>query len=153
MSSGWKGIIPLEQRDHYLSSYEKLYPNLNKEDYLKRLSIYFGGAWARAKLQMTGKQSYWTKNLQLVFLAPFKGAPKGYADHYVYYRTLPLSQARTHIPAWRSKGYLKINGNSVTHKLTTFNDKELIDKLIPVQLQIYNEDLSLIINTDYLLED
>ena len=151
--SGWKGIIPQEQRDHYLQTYARLYPNLKEEQYLERLSLYFGGAFARAKLGMTGKQSYWTSSLQLVFVPPVKGTPVGYTDHYVYYRTLSLNQARTHMPAWRAKGYLRIVGNTITHKLTTFSDSDLIDKLTPVQLEVYNDNLSVTINTDYLLED
>lgn len=152
IESGWKGIIPQEQRDHYLSTYERLYPNLKKEDYLRRLSLYFGGAWARVKLGMTGKQSYWSKSLQLVFIPPIKGSPAGYNDHYIYYRTLPLSEARTHMPAWRGKGYMKISGNEITYKLTTFGDTELLNQLIPVKVEVYNEELSVMINSDYLLE-
>ena len=55
---------------------------------------------------------------------------------------------------WRSKGYLKINGNTLTHKLTTWTDTELISRLTKVDMVLSNEDnsLSVIIEADYLLE-
>lgn len=152
---GWRGVISLEQRSHYMSAYSKLYSDWNESQLIKRLSLYFAGAWARHTLQMTGKQSYWNNGfIQLAFIPPIKGLPEGYNYNYVYYRTLPLSEARTHISPWRAKGYFKINGNELQYKLTSFNDIELIAQLTPVKLVITNEEKNtiVIISTDYLLE-
>lgn len=152
--NGWHGIIPWEQRNYYYESYKKLYPNWEIQTAIKRLSIYFAGSWARHTLKMTGAKEEWGKDfIQLSFVPPIKGLPEGYNHNYVYYRTVPLSHARTHIPPWRAKGYLKLTGNDVQCKLTSFNDTELIQNLIPVQATLINEDqkIQTFINTDYLL--
>ena len=153
-SRGWKGIISYEQRMHYVEAYKRLYSTWDIATCIKRLSLYFGGAWTRFQLNMTGKQSYWDKFIQLAFIPPIKGLPEGYNFNYVYHRTLPLSQARTHIPPWRAKGYFKINGNTIQHKLTTFGDTETISQLTPVVLEISDDtkNLSVNIKADYLLE-
>jgi hypothetical protein len=153
-SLGWKGIISWEQRMHYIEAYERIYPNWKLETHIKRLALYFTGAWTRSLLGMTGKQKHWDKFVQLSFTPPIKGVPEGYNYNYVYHRTLPLSEARTHISPWRAKGYLKINGNEIHHKVTSFNDKDTNERLTPIKMEIYNEEqnLSVIINTDYLLE-
>jgi hypothetical protein len=152
--NGWKGIISWEQRMHYINTYERLYPNWSLDMYIERLALYFTGAWTRHQLGMTGKQEYWDKFIQLAFIPPIKGLPEGYNYNYVYHRTLPLSEARTHISPWRAKGYLKINGNEIHHKLLTFGDTETIGRLIPVQIEISDEssDAKVVINADYLLE-
>lgn len=150
---GWRGYISREQREHYLSNYRKIY-DWDENTNMQRLSLYFAGAWRRFQLEMTGKQDYWDKFIQLVFVPPIKGLPEGYSHNYVYYRTLPLSQARTHMPPWRAKGYLKINGNTVCHKLVSFNDAETINKLTPINMVITDDsgNLSVTIKADYLLE-
>lgn len=150
---GWRGIISSEQRDHYISAYKRLYPDWSENRMIRRLSLYFAGALTRFHLGMTGKQDYWTDFIQLAFIPPVKSLPEGYNRNYVYYRTLPMSSARTHIPAWRAKGYFKIQGNTVTPKLTTFNDSELIEKLHIAQVSVSNGINTVIVQTDYLLED
>jgi len=151
--NGWKGYISKVQREHYLSNYRRIY-DWDEDTNLHRLSLYFAGAWRRFQLNMTGKQEYWDKFIQLNYTAPIKGLPEGYGYNTIYYRTLPLSEARTHMSPWRSKGYLKINGNTLTHKLTTWTDTELISRLTKVDMVLSNEDnsLSVIIEADYLLE-
>lgn len=153
LARGWRGIISTEQRMHYLSAYERLYPDWHIVTMIKRLALYFAGALTRHQLGMTGKQSHWTDFIQLAFIPPIKGLPEGYNHNYIYYRTLPMSSARTHIPAWRAKGYFKIQGNTLTPKLTTFSDAELIQKLIPASVSLSNGINTVRVQTDYLLED
>jgi hypothetical protein len=152
IDQGWRGIISQEQRDHYLSTYARLYPNLQESDYIRRLALYLGGALTRAKLNMTGKQSYWSYFIQIVFVPPVKGIPEGYNYNYLFYRTLPLSQARTHMPAWRGKGYFKINGNELVAKITSFGDVDTISQLITSEVELCDTERKVIIQTDYLLE-
>lgn len=149
---GWRGYISKEQREHYYSAYQKLYPNWEIGMQIKRLALYFSGSWARHILGMTGKKCQWeNKFIQLAFVPPIKGLPEGYNHNYVYYRTLPLSDARTHIPAWRAKGYLKITGNDVCNKITSFSDSELISQLHPAVINLSDDSNTVSIKADYLL--
>lgn len=151
ISVGWNGFINRTQRDHYLSAYSKLYPNLPKEKYLERLAIYFAGSLTRFKLGMTGKPKY-GRCIQLSFVPPIPGMPYGYNHSYVYYRTLPYSQARTHICPWRAKGYLKIEGNKVTSKICSVNDEYPINHLVKAHTILEGEYGSrATLSTDYLL--
>lgn len=149
---GWKGIISYEQRQHYLETYKKLYSDWDEKRLIKRLALYFAGSLTKSQLKMNGIQSYWDKFIQLSFVSPIKGLPLGYDYHYIYYRTLPLSCARTHIPAWRAKGYFKIEeNNEITPKLTTFNDKEIINNLNEATILFKGEKEEICIKTDYLI--
>jgi len=38
--------------------------------------------------------------------------PKALATTRLYYRTVPLKYTRCHLPFWRAKGYLKLNGKT-----------------------------------------
>lgn len=154
LDNGWKGMISWEQRNHYIETYQRLYPNWTLKEYIKRLALYFTGSWTRFKLGMTGKQQNWNKFVQLSFVPPIKGLPEGYNFNYVYYRTLPLSEARTHMPPWRAKGYLRIAGNDIHHKITTYGDIDTISQLTSVKMELSDDEtnLSLIVNADYLLE-
>ena len=116
-AEGWQGIIPTEQRIYYLKLYARLYPSAGHQENLARMARYFAGAWARHKLGGIGG-----KGIQIAFTPPVPGAPDGLFSKRVYYRTLPASMARTHIPGWRARGYLKISDSSVTPKLASFHD-------------------------------
>jgi hypothetical protein len=152
-SVGWKGIISFEQREHYLSAYRKMYNDWSEETMIKRLSYYFGGSLSRHQLEMIGNNPNWSDGfIQLSFVSPIKGLPEGYNYNYIYYRTLPMSQARTHMPAWRSKGYFKITGNTICAKLASWNDTELINSLIPAEFELTDGTDKVVINTYYLLE-
>lgn len=148
-ANGWRGIISDAQREHYLHCYRKLYDG---EDFmLRRLSLYFGGSLARFQLGMTGANHEWGKNyIQIVFVPPVKGAPEGYNDNYLYYRTIPMNQCRTHAAPWRAKGYFQIGDDEVPiAKLTTFKNQ-------PEGLQhdtiIFEEgDKRVVVNSDFVV--
>lgn len=82
------------------------------------------GSLARHQLKATGSEESWGSNfIQLNFAPPAPGTPAAIGDRRVYYRTLPESMTRTHLPAWRARGYLKINGNDVTPKIASFSEE------------------------------
>ena len=149
---GWKGTISFEQREHYISTYKKVYQDWNEDKHIKRLAMYLGGSLTRHQLKMTGVPEYWKHFILLSFTPPIKGLPEGYNANYIYYRTLPASQARTHISPWRGKSYFKIYGNNLCPKMTSWNDYELIAQLIPSQVQLSNEKHTVTIQTDYIVE-
>lgn len=149
---GWRGTVSPEQRDYYLNSYKKNYQDWDNDRLMKRLALYLGGSLARHKLDMTGKQSYWDKFIQLAFVPPIQGLPEGYNRNYIYYRTVPLSNARTHMPPWRAKGYLCITRDNVSNKLVSFNDP-LVNELEKGQVKLEGANKNVVIQTDYLIKD
>jgi hypothetical protein len=119
---GWQGCIPREQRDYYRNRYRTLYPGITDYAATMKLVRYFAGSWARIKHQGTGAAKEWGNDyIRVTFVAPVPGAPTGLVTRNVYYRTLPMKFATTHIPAWRAKGYVKINGEA-TPKLASWGE-------------------------------
>lgn len=162
-AEGWKGIIPYEQRNHYIERYKALYPNLNKLDYVDMLAAYLAGSKTRYEMNGIGNPVLYTTNemnmndsigigyIQISYVQPIPGAPSTMFNNTLYYRTLPLSEARSHMPAWRAKGYLKIDSyGNIKSKITNFGDIELINKLTNATITIAN---SVDIKIDYITED
>jgi hypothetical protein len=151
---GWKGVIPQEQRDYYVNTYMKLEPGISRVMALKKLADYFGGS--KARYDMNGTAAPTTKigsYIQISYVQPIPGAPTSMTNNTLYYRTLPLSEARSHMPAWRSKGYLKIapDGKAVA-KITNFHDAETINQLIPSKVRLGDDGSYVDVHADYLLE-
>lgn len=148
---GWKGTIPLEQREHYFNTYRRLYPTEPHYRAVERLALYMCESYARHKLGMTGKKSSWDSYIQVTFVQPIKGLPEGYHDNCVYYRTLPMSQARTHICPWRGKGYLLMTGNSVCAKMASFGNTEIMEQLIESETILTDGTREVTIKTDFII--
>lgn len=153
VQKGWKGIIPFEQREYYVSRYMNLEPGITRLDALKMLADYLGGA--KARYDMNGKANPISEvdgYIQINFIQPVPGVPSTMFNNSLYYRTLNMSDARTHMPAWRSKGYLKIDekGTAVP-KITNWHDAEVLSKLIPSKVRIGNDTLHVEVQSDYLL--
>lgn len=145
----WRGIISREQRDHYLTQYAKLYPDYDRGSMLYRLALYFGGSLARHRANMAGDLPEWRRNyIQLAFIPPVKGLPEGYNNNYIYYRTIPANESRTHLAPWRAKGYLKIEGRNAIQKICTFSDKP--NDLVPCSATISSKSESVRVRMDYL---
>jgi hypothetical protein len=148
--NGWKGIISREQRDYYYNSYRKLYP-WNEAQIRRRLAMYFAGSLTRHQLNMTGKLPHWENSfIQAAFLQSIPGVPKGYNSNYVFYRTIPLEDGRTHMPPWRSKGYIEVTGRDTSTKITSIHNKEIIESLNKVIVQASTDTWTLLIRADYV---
>ena len=150
---GWEGIISIVQRNHYYKAYEKLY-NGDKALMRKRLAMYFAGSLARHKLGMTGVTHRWmNKFIQISFVPPISGLPEGYNRNYIYYRTMPEAYARTHMPPWRAKGYLRIidngQGTKACPKLATWHESKPYNNLT---VTIANGDKTVDVSVDFVLE-
>lgn len=149
---GWKGVIPFEQREHYISRYKALYPGQQESAYWMMLAQYLGGS--KVRYEMKGTLAPADRFIQISFVQPIPGTPANMFNNTLYHRTLPLSEARTHMPAWRSKGYLKIDSHGgIKTKITNFGDKELIDQLISSSVTITDGDESVDIKADYLISE
>lgn len=150
-ANGWRGIISDAQREHYLRCYRGLYDGWDDETMLKRLALYFGGSLTRFQLEMTGANHEWGRDyIQIVFVPPVKGSPEGYNDNYLYYRTIPMNQCRTHHAPWRAKGYFLIeDSGDMVAKLTTFNSQP--EGLETGYLSLEEDDRQILIQADYLV--
>lgn len=152
---GWKGNLPMEQIDHYISRYKVLYPNMPMDAYILMASDYLGGAKARYDLDGRGApDSSVGSFISISFIAPIPGAPKAMFANNLYYRTVPEKDGRTHIAPWRAKGYLSIEvDNSVKVKVTSWSNKELIDSLQKVEAEFTDNMDIVILNADYVAKD
>jgi hypothetical protein len=152
---GWKGTIPVEQREYYFNRYKTLYPNQGDERYIKMIADYFAGSKVRYDLNGTASPITPVELvIKISFVAPIPGAPVSMFNNTLYWRTVPASQGRTHIAPWRAKGFFKIGANvsDVVAKITSFNDPIVAD-LIPSTTILQNGTTELEISTDYLLID
>lgn len=120
---GWENHIPFEAVTYYLGQYYKLYPNDTHAQHLHRLARYFASSWARRRLGLIGDDVGWMGVfLELAFFAPIPGIQFG---RRVFYRTIPCSLTANHMPPWRSKGYMLIQGNGeVCPKLASFQERK-----------------------------
>lgn len=146
---GWK--IPLSQETigYYLDRYQKLYPELNQTQRNHLLARYFAGALSRHTLGITGANKAWDgKFLELSFVAPTPGIGVSRAMRRIYYRTMPCNITTNHMPAWRAKGYLKINGE-VTSSLTSFHNKEFTFN--PHVITLEDGELKQDVQADYIV--
>lgn len=124
LNIGWKGPIPMEQRNYYKNLYSKLYPNKSDEYYTKLLSIYLAGAKARYELNGRATPTILPNNnhISMSFVSEIPGAPQTLFGNTIYIRTAQANCCRTHIPAWRSFGYLEIDSvGNCTPKITNWS--------------------------------
>ena len=143
VAQGWKGIIPQEQRDYYLNTYAKLYPNKSKEEHIKILAAYFSESWARYRLGIRALPL--TSHIKLAFHTPVPGVDPGAT---IFYRTLPRSQTANHIAPWRAKGYLEMSQDEgMCAKVTNYSNFDILNDLIHTEIMIGDQ----LVSTDYLI--
>jgi hypothetical protein len=148
---GWRGSVQAQQRDFYRRRYQALYPGITEEQVMDKMASYFSGVMARNKLDGRGDDKDWGgKYVHLYFGLPVPGVPKAVTSRVVHYRTLPLRSAKSHLPPWRAKGYIKINGSNVCPKISTWDN---LPDLTPCTVIIKNDDsLSVEVQSDYSAE-
>lgn len=149
LTYGWKTPLSPETIGFYFERYAKLYPEKPQTEQHYILARYFSGALARHALGITGVDKNWGgKFLELSFTSPTPGIGSNRALRRLYYRTMPCSITSNHIPAWRAKGYLKINGE-ITSALASFNDKSIVynPNIITLSNDTYTQD----IQADYVV--
>lgn len=145
-ATGWKGIIPKDQREYYIQRYKAWDPYMTDMQATRKLADYFGGS--KARLDLHGKGAPETEvgsYIQLNFTPPVIGAPDEIFNNTLYIRTVPLKDARSHIAPWRAKGYLEISGDRVKDKIASFNDAVLAET-IPGNVKISNDDGTLVVD-------
>jgi hypothetical protein len=152
---GWKGEIPMAQREYYFSRYGSLYPNLNRKDAITKLARYFASSLARVQMKGRGDDIQWEgKYLQVTFVPPVPGAPDSIFNKTLYYRTVPLHFGASHMPPWRAKGYLRVhNDNTVEPKISSWVNAPLWDSLIHFEAEMQNLATTVKLRMDYQLAD
>jgi len=144
MAIGWRGTMPSEQRDHYLSVYRRLY-NMTDADSLKLLARYFAQSLIRRKMNMLGNKE-WTDYLGLSFVGPIPGDPTSASSKRVFYRTMPENMSRLHMPPWRAKGYFRIDDGLPKVKLASWSEDR---DYTPAVITLTNDNLSVSVRADY----
>jgi hypothetical protein len=109
---GWQGSIPREMRKYYHERYQNLFPEYDESKRLAVTAKYLAGTLARYQLKATGVASSWPGFFQINFAPPVPGIPESLVSTRLYYRTVPLGHTRRHLPFWRAKGFLKLNGET-----------------------------------------
>lgn len=144
-SFGWDKPLKMETISHYLTQYNRLYPNESMAFKLEHLARYFSGALARSQLGLRGRDA---NRIELFFGKPIPGITSRFAKR-IHYRTLPLEYTSNHISPWRAKGYLEIgNDNSITPKLASFGEAlSLVDNT----LHLSGHECETTLRADYCL--
>lgn len=145
---GWKGTIPQEQRDFYKGRYKASFPGISEQQIITKMAWYFACSLARYQMHGLGDDPSWGgKHIVLSFVPPIPGMPEALTSKRIYYRTLPENLARTHIPPWRARGYLKINGHAIP-KLATWHEPLVVHEASTV---ISNDIDSVRVSTPYVV--
>lgn len=150
---GWKGEVSWEQRQYYYDRYKAMNPIITEVQAQKQLAEYLANSLVRYQLNGRAEPKTDYGFIQLTYVQPIPGVPTSMFNNTLYWRPVPLSESRSHISPWRAKGYLCIQGNDVKTKVTSFNNSEILDQLIPSNIVISNDDYSVQVQADYLLTD
>jgi len=147
--TGWKGMIPYEQRDHYRDRYKTIYEGMDHLGATKMLARYLAQSLAKYKSGASGVNEEWKGNfVQVSFVKPVPGVPETSATKRVYYRTLPMKYGETHIPPWRGRGYLKISDEKICPKMENWS------KELPYQtgrINLSRGDLHVAVDANYVV--
>lgn len=150
---GWKGEVSWEQRQYYYDRYKAMNPIITEVQAQKQLAEYLANSLVRYQLNGRAEPKTDYGFIQLTYVQPIPGVPTSMFNNTLYWRPVPLSESRSHISPWRAKGYLCIQGNDVKTKVTSFNNSDILDQLIPSSVVISNDDYSVQVQADYLLTD
>lgn len=149
-SFGWNGTIPPEMREYYHHRYSLLFPAMTELERLEVIARYFAITLARHKVKALAIDPEWNgKFIQINFAPPVTGEPLNRTSNRLYYRTVPMSHTKKHLPFWRAKGYLKLNGQARI-SLATWN--EPLD-LTPFEVELSRGMDTVTIRADYMIEE
>lgn len=120
---GWKGGIPFEMREHYLSLYRNLHPGEPDVSHYRRMARYFASACARNPMKLRGDLREWDgKFIDWALAQPVPGTGSLFGRR-VHRRAVTSRIAGRHVAPWRAKGYLVIgDDNRACVKLRSFRE-------------------------------
>lgn len=146
-ATGWQGLIPREMREYYHARYSHLFPEFGADERLVVTAKYLAGTLARYQLKALGNDPSLPGFFQINFAPPVPGIPKSLVSTRLYYRTVPLNQTKRHIPFWRAKGVLKLNGKA---RISLLSWNEPFD-CFPFAVSFSNGTDSVSVQSDYVL--
>jgi hypothetical protein len=109
------------------------------------LAKYLSHALVRKRLNIVGNGG-WEDYLSLTFVPPIPGEPKSRIQKRLYYRTLPENITSNHMPPWRARGFLSIDGDSARPRLASWNEKR---EYVNNTVTLVNGSGSVTIQADY----
>lgn len=146
---GWKGIIPDIMRTYLIERYKRSYPNLTEYQYIEMMSRYFAATYVRHLTKSTGNV-FDTNPIQLSFIGAVPGISEDLHSNRIYYRTVPMSNTKVHLPFWRAKGYFKITENNDV-RISLSNWYDLPQDLQENYINLERSNTTLSLKADYLL--
>lgn len=145
MALGWKGEIPLEQRDFYRARYKRNYPDKSAFEIDEMIVDYLSISFAKSQFGALVPEHIKSDFIQLTFAPPIPGIPKDIVFRRIYYRTLPVNISRMHLPFWRAKGFLNLNNGEVNLAINNWDSQ---DKFHRHKIKLSTENDSIILNAD-----
>lgn len=142
---GWKGDIPQKQRNFYKERYKRNYPNKTQDEINEMMVNYLAISFAKSQFNALVPEHIKHTFIQLTFAPPIPGIPQDIVSRRIYYRTLPSSISRSHLPFWRAKGFLKVTIDGVNLALNNWDNQDEFYRHI-VQLSSQND--TVILNAD-----
>lgn len=146
---GWLGEIPTEQREFYYSRYRRVHDD--RVYITDQTARYFAAVLARKKLNGYGQPILQDDYIQVSFAPPVPGTPRVLADRIVNYRTVLMKHARTHIPPWRARGYLRVSSDKVTPKIQNYLDS--LDDVHSAEVTFARDGMELTIPIEHTIID
>lgn len=114
---GWNGSITLETLEYYIYSFSKNYPEKDRYEIMEAIALYLSTSYARYKLNA---RRITDNDLGAANAKRVPGVQFNKYDR-IFYRTMPLSKTKVHIPFWRSRGIIVIENGEYESKLFPFN--------------------------------
>lgn len=115
---GWNGGLSLTTLDYYYKSFSGNYPHDPKSMIQERIALYLATSYARYKLKA---RKVTDNDIPIAVAKRVPGVDFALYDR-IFYRTVPLSKTKTHIPFWRARGVInESNGGEFETKLFPFN--------------------------------
>lgn len=141
--------ITAEQRAFLMGRYAKLYPDAPPDAHLWSMSRYLSCAVARRRLGASGADPSWDRGrIDISFAPPVPGTPKELVSTRVYYRTVPLSQSKQHIPFWRARGILKVGKGGPRVSFAAWQGAETVEG----SAEFRGADRFIVVKADYMVE-
>lgn len=113
-NAGWSGAISTETLNYYQKSFRNNYPEKSADEINQAIALYLATSYARYQhgVRDIGIQVANAKRVPGVTFGRY---------NRIFYRTVPLSKTKTHIPFWRARGVVQIDGEDYLTKLFPFN--------------------------------
>lgn len=147
MVLGWKGEIPLEQREFYRARYKRNYPDKSAFEIDEMIVNYLSISFAKSQFGALVPEQIKNNFIQLTFAPPIPGIPQDIVSRRVYYRTLPTNISRMHLPFWRAKGFLNFSNQEVN---LAINNWENPDKFYRHTIQLSTKNDAIILTADII---